>query len=135
MSDAQLSIAAAVAVRGLAQVAVVVQDVDRARAFYRDRLGLRHLFDAPPSMAFFACGDVRLMLSPAENAEQARLSSLLYLDVPDIERAHRALAAAGVVFVREPHRVARLERSELWLAFFHDSEGNLLALSSEVPIT
>ena len=46
------------------QIAMRIHDIDRAVTFYRDALGLPFLFAAPPSLAFFDCGGVRLMLSP-----------------------------------------------------------------------
>ena len=122
----------AVGIGRIAQVAVTVRDVQRARDFYRDVLELTHLFDAPPRMSFFACGDVRLLLGEAEDGESAPGTSIVYFDVPDPALAHERLAARGVEFVQPPHRVADLGERELWLAFFRDSEGNVMALSSEV---
>ncbi|MGH8285519.1 MAG: VOC family protein [Steroidobacteraceae bacterium] len=50
----------------LSQVAINVKDLPRAVAFYRDVLGLKFLFEAPPQMVFFDCGGVRLMLLTEE---------------------------------------------------------------------
>jgi methylmalonyl-CoA/ethylmalonyl-CoA epimerase len=119
-------------IRRVAQVALTARDVDRARDFYRDVLGLQHLFDAPPSMSFFDCGGLRLLLGVPESGEFDHPSSILYLETPDIERSHRTLESRGVAFERAPHAVADLGDRVLWLAFFRDSEGNMLALSSEV---
>lgn len=120
-----------IAIRRIGQVAITVRDVDRARTFYRDVLELRHLFDAPPKMAFFDCGGVRLLLGEAEDGVVEQPASILYLDVADIGAAHRTLCARDVVFDAAPHKVADLGDRELWLAFFRDSEGNVLALMSE----
>lgn len=116
---------------GIGQVSVTVKDVERATAFYRDVLGMRFLF-AFPGMAFFDCGGVRLYLARAERPELDR-TSVLYYRVQSIEEAARALKERGVVFEREPHKLHADERHELWMAFFRDSEGNTLALMSEVP--
>ena len=113
------------------QVSMNARDLERARAFYRDTLGVRHLFDAPPAMTFFDCGGVRLLLGVAEKPGAALASSILYFDVPDIAAAHADLAAKGVNFRAAPHLAARMPDHELWLAFFDDSEGNVLALISE----
>ncbi|HUK62060.1 MAG TPA: VOC family protein [Dongiaceae bacterium] len=118
--------------RRLAQVAVNVQDVERATAFYRDKLGLRHLFSAG-ALAFFDIGGTRLMLSRAEQPEFDHPASILYYDVADIGEAHRTLAGRGVRFENEPHLLARLATTDLWMAEFRDSEGNAQALQSEVP--
>jgi methylmalonyl-CoA/ethylmalonyl-CoA epimerase len=127
-----VEMAAAPGIRRIGQVAVTVRDPERATAFYRDVLGLRHLFDAPP-MSFFECGGVRLMLAVPEAGEHDHASSIIYLDVSDIDAAHATLVARGVRFERAPERVADLGDRVLWLAFFRDSEANMLALMSEVP--
>jgi methylmalonyl-CoA/ethylmalonyl-CoA epimerase len=116
----------------IGQIAINVEDTDRAVRFYRDRLGLRLLFEAPPKMAFFDCGGVRLMLSPPDSAAFDHPSSVLYFRVDDIRMAHRELSTAGVHFIDEPHLVARLPDHELWMTFFRDSEGNTLALMAEL---
>jgi len=117
----------------LAQVTNVVHDLDRAVRFHRDTLGLPLLFQAPPSLAFFQLGTVRLMLSPAENAEQDHPGSVLYLRVKDIERVHRSLVEKGVRFVGMPHRVHEASDYDLWMAFFHDPDNNPMALMEEKP--
>lgn len=120
--------------RRLAQVAVNVHDIERATAWYRDQLGLRHLFSAGP-LAFFDIGGTRLMLARPETPELDHPASILYYDVADIATAHATLAARGVKFKGVPHVVARLAASDLWMAEFRDSEGNVLALQSEVART
>lgn len=116
----------------IGQISVNVRDLDRAVAFYRDRLGLRFLFQAPPGMAFFDAGGIRLLLGVGETPEQRHPSSTLYFRVPDIQAAHAALAGRGVDFAAEPHLVAKLADHDLWLAFFRDGEGNMHALMGEV---
>ena len=114
----------------IAQVAVPVRDLDRARIFYRDRLGLRHLFDAPPGLAFFQCGQTRLMLSQPEGPETAG-SSILYYAVPSARDAETALAEAGVIFEEGARCIARVAERDVWLAVARDSEDNLIGLMSE----
>jgi methylmalonyl-CoA/ethylmalonyl-CoA epimerase len=114
----------------IGQIAMVVQDVPRATAFYRDRLGMRFLFEFP-GLAFFDCGGVRLMLSRAEKPEFDHPGSVLYFKVDDIDAAHAELTARGVTFIDKPHLIAKLPDHELWMAFFSDSEGNTLALMNE----
>jgi methylmalonyl-CoA/ethylmalonyl-CoA epimerase len=119
----------------ISQVAVVAQDVSRATAFYRDRLRLPLLFEAPGPLSFFDCGGTRIMITGAENDEQAGMSSVVYYEVPDLDSSFRELVADGIAFEREPHRIATLGHAELWMAFLRDSEGNLLGLSQERPIS
>ena len=112
------------------QISIRTTDTARAVAFYRDALGLRLLFEAPPQLAFFDCGGVRLMLSPAE-PEFDHQGSVIYFAVDDIKATHAALTAASVKFRSEPHMIAKLPDRQVWLADFIDSEGNVLALMSE----
>ena len=117
----------------LGQASINVHDVDRAVAFYGDKLGMRFLFQAPPKMAFFDCGGVRLMLAVAEKPEFDHPSSVLYFKVDDIQAVAATLQSRGVPFEGPPHLIAPMADHDLWMAFFRDPDGNLLALMSEVP--
>jgi predicted enzyme related to lactoylglutathione lyase len=115
----------------IGQIAINAHDVDRATAFYRDVLGLQHLFRAG-QLSFFDCGGVRLMLDRPEKPEFDHPSSILYFQVKDIRATHQRLTNAGARFEDEPHVIARMPKYDLWMTFFRDSENNLLALMSEV---
>jgi predicted enzyme related to lactoylglutathione lyase len=115
----------------IGQIAVNARDLPRAVRFYREALGLRFLFEVP-GMAFFDCGGVRLLVGIASEPEFDHASSILYFQVPDIRATHAELSERGVTFRQEPHRVARMPDHDLWLADFEDTEGNTLALMSEV---
>ena len=117
--------------QSIGQIAINVKDVARARNYYRDVLGLKHLFDAGPNLAFFQCGDVRLMLSPPAKPEHDNPGSIIYYRVADIAATHAAMIAKGASFEQGPHIVATMPDHELWMAFLRDSEGNLLALMEE----
>jgi methylmalonyl-CoA/ethylmalonyl-CoA epimerase len=116
----------------IGQIAVPVRDVERAIAFYRDVLGMRFLFQAPPGLGFFDCAGVRLMLDGPTGAQAGAHGSVLYYKVPDIQDAFATLSARGVTFEGKPHLIAKMPDHELWMAFFHDPDRNLLALMSEV---
>jgi methylmalonyl-CoA/ethylmalonyl-CoA epimerase len=113
------------------QIGVSVADLETMTAFYRDALRLPFLF-AAPGMSFFDCGGVRLMLSLPETGIEGGHGSILYLRSDDIAADHRELTARGVSFRGVPHVVHRAPGMELWMAFFADPEGNLLALAGEV---
>jgi len=115
----------------IGQIAINVHDTTRAVEFYRDSLGLKLLFTAG-QLAFFDCGGVRLMLSPPEKPEFDHPSSILYFTVDNIQAAYDRLVHRGVKIEDQPHVVARMPDHDLWLAEFRDSEGNLMALMSEV---
>lgn len=115
----------------IGQIAVPVDDLDRAIGFYRDTLGLRFLFQVP-TMAFFDCAGVRLMLGLPEDDGADRGSSIVYFRVEDIDTSAQTLASSGTQVQGEPHLVAKMEDHELWMVFFSDTEGNTMALMSEV---
>lgn len=115
----------------IGQIAVPVSDVERAIVFYRDVLGMRFLFHAPPGLGFFDCAGVRLMLDGPAVA-QAGNSSVIYYKVLDLDAAFDILSVRGVQFESKPHLIAKLPDHELWMAFFRDPDENLLALMSEV---
>ena len=117
----------------IGQIFVNVHDLDRAIAFYRDVLGMKFLFQAPPNMAFFDCDGIRLMLGVPDRPDLDHPASIIYYKVDDIEKVYRTFKARGVHFETKPHLVAPMPTYDLWLADFRDSENNLLALMSEVP--
>lgn len=117
----------------IGQIALHADDLDRAVAFYRDTLGMRFLFQVPPGLAFFDCGGIRLMIDAIKEKElPERISSMLYYKVGDLSAVYEALVSRGVSFESKPHLIAKMPDHELWMAFFRDSERNLVGLMSEV---
>jgi len=116
----------------IGQIHVTAHDLDRAVAFYRDRLGMRLLFQVP-SMAFFQCGDLTVMLGLPE-PELDHPASIIYYTVSDLDTAYETLRERGVPFLREPALTHRAQDHELWMAFFTDSEGNTAALMARKPL-
>jgi predicted enzyme related to lactoylglutathione lyase len=114
------------------QIAVNAQDIERAVAFYRDKLGMKHLFTVPPNLAFFDCDGIRLMLSLPAKPEFDHPSSIIYFKVDDILIAYATLSERGVQFEEKPIFVADMGTYDLWIGSFRDSENNLLALMSHV---
>jgi methylmalonyl-CoA/ethylmalonyl-CoA epimerase len=115
----------------IGQIAMPVRDLVRGVEFYRDRLGLPFLFQAPPGLAFFQCGTIRLMVEVPSDKEFQHPGSPLYFIVEDIDDAYRDLIGRGVGFRGEPHLIAKMPDHELWMAFFDDGEGNTHALMQE----
>jgi methylmalonyl-CoA/ethylmalonyl-CoA epimerase len=114
----------------VAQIAIVVRDLERAKRFYGELLGVEWLFDAPPGLSFFQCGETRLMLAPPEGPETAGIS-IVYYQVDDIEAAHHSLSEQDVAFESAPHLIAKLGEKDLWLAICRDPDGNMVGLMSE----
>lgn len=121
------------------QIAITVADVATALPYYRDILGLEHLFSPSGNLAFLSAGPVRLMLSipqaDGKGAAQAGASvganSTLYFAVTQIETSYAALVARGAIAERAPHSIAKMPDHDLWLAFLRDPDGNLIGLLEE----
>jgi methylmalonyl-CoA/ethylmalonyl-CoA epimerase len=126
-----MTTATMVGISRIGQIAINIKDLDRATEFYRDVMGLPLLFSTG-KLTFFDCGGVRLMLSAPEKPEFDHPSSIIYFAVPDIKVAYQQMLGVGARFEDEPHLIAKMPDHELWMTFFRDTEGNLLALMSEV---
>lgn len=112
----------------IGQIARSVRDIEAARRWYGEVLGLPHLYSFG-NLAFYDCGGVRLMLSQGDGGAA---DSILYFRVPDIHAAQATLAARGVSFVSAPHCIHRhADGTEEWMAFFHDPDQRPLALMSQ----
>ncbi len=133
MNEIAMNEAAINEIRGVAQIALSVRDIAAATSFYRDSLGLKHLFDAP-GMSFFDVGGVRLMLS-AQGGEPGGKGTLFYFKVADLGATHATLMARNVHFEQAPHVIGRTATNEVSLAFCTDPDGNLLGLMSERSVT
>jgi len=106
------------------QIARSVSNIEAARRWYAEVLGLRFLY-AFGNLAFFDCDGVRLFLSEGHS----EANSIVYFRVPDIHAATRALQLRGVDFINAPHMIHRHgDGMEEWMAFFKDNEGRPLGL-------
>jgi methylmalonyl-CoA/ethylmalonyl-CoA epimerase len=114
----------------IGQIAITVDDLARAKDFYQNTLGMKFLFDAG-QLAFFQCGDVRLMLSTSDKLEP-RGGTILYYKVADIHAMHAALKQRGASFIDEPHLIAKMPDHDLWMTFLKDSEGNTIGIMCEL---
>ena len=116
----------------LGQISMLIRSASTTEAWYRDVLGLPHVFTFG-DLVFFDCGGTRLFLREVPNAEW-RSSSILYFLVPEIAEAHAALSGRGVAFTGAPHMIFRDDATgtEEWMAFFNDPDGNTLAIMARV---
>ena len=125
--------APALSLEKIGQIAITVDDLARARDFYQNTLGMKFLFDAG-NLAFFKCGDIRLMLTTPEKPIP-RGGTILYFHVSDIHSTFSTLKQRGVNFLDEPHLIAKMPDHDLWMVFLHDSEGNTIGIMCEIPRT
>ena len=123
MPDADLNLGS------IGQIAIHANDIDAAVEFYRDALGLSFIAQFPTGLAFFDCDGTRLMISALEEGDGG--TSTLYFNVPDIQAAYEALESRGVKLEGPPHIVHSSGDYELWMAFFRDPAGNLMAIMDE----
>ena len=113
----------------IGQIARSVGDTQASEKWYREVLGLPHLYTFG-TLAFFDCGGTRLMLSQEGGAAK---ESILYLRVADIGAAYQQLQARGVKFTHAPHMIHRhADGTEEWMAFFEDPDGRPMGLMSQL---
>ncbi len=122
----------AMKIHGVGQISISVSNVDRAVEFYRDVLGINFLFQVPGAnpMAFFDCDGTRLYINQPENPEDSG-TSVVYFKVDSAQEAAKDLEARGVKIESEPHIIHQTDNYTLWMTFFRDPDGNLMAVMSE----
>ena len=117
----------------IGQISRSVGDIGAAERWYRDVLGLKHLYTFG-KLAFFDCGGLRLFLEEGRGATQPQ--SVIYFRVPDVRTAHVQLRDRGIEFDSPPHLIHRhADGMEEWMAFFRDNEGRLLSIMSQIAET
>jgi catechol 2,3-dioxygenase-like lactoylglutathione lyase family enzyme len=116
----------------LAQVSMLCRSVAATEAWYRDVLGLPHIFTFG-TLTFFDMSGTRLYLREVPEKE-FRSSSTLYFAVDDINVATDLLKGRGVKFQGAPHMIYKDDATgvEEWFSFFEDPDGNVLALLARV---
>jgi methylmalonyl-CoA/ethylmalonyl-CoA epimerase len=125
----------AVSLSRIKQIALPVNSIEEAKAFYRDTLGMRHVFDAPPALSFFDCGGIRLMLAGPEGQgkDGDQQHAVVFYDVDDIKATHARIKASGAKSLEEPRMIARMNGREIWVSSVSDGQGNVVSLMSEIP--
>ena len=123
--------ASTVQLEKIGQIALTVTDLARSKDFYQNTLGMRFLFETG-HLAFFQCGDIRLMISTGEG-EKPGSGTIIYFKVEDIHRVYETLHGRGVQFVDTPHLIAKMPDHDLWMVFLKDPDGNLLGVMCELP--
>lgn len=122
-------------IKSVGQIAIAITDIERSVEFYKEKLGLKLLFEAPPGLAFFDCDGVRLMLTTLQGEEKDHHTSVIYYKVSDIQSAAASLKDMGVTFIREPQLTAKMPDHELWIGFIRDPDENLIGIMAELPIS
>jgi DNA-binding CsgD family transcriptional regulator/catechol 2,3-dioxygenase-like lactoylglutathione lyase family enzyme len=119
----------------IGQIARHVSDPKQAESWYRDVLGLTHLYTFPSSigdLVFFDCGGTRLMFERDHEGKPGE-QNVLYFRVPDINSAYEELQGRGVEFTDAPHMIFRHpDGTEEWMAFLKDFDGQALSIMSQV---
>ncbi len=118
-------------VQSIGQIAIAVSEIARAKIFYQEVLGLPHLFDAPPALSFFMCGDTRLMLTTLQGDVADHRTSVIYYKLASLDDAAAQLQQRGVSWVQVPSFVAKMPDHDLWMGFIRDPDANLIGLMEE----
>jgi len=121
-------------ISSVGQIAIAVTDIEQSVSFYKDILGLNLLFESPPNLAFFMCGDVRIMLTTLQGEDRDHHTSVIYYKVKDLDLAVKELKSKGVIFIREPQLTAKMPDHELWQGFIRDPDENLIGIMAELAL-
>ena len=112
-----------------------IVDVERAKAFYRDTLGLTLLREEPPFALVFDANGIMIRLGMARQLQPAQ-GTVLGWQVPDIVAAVKELEQAGVRFERYGLDWMKQDELGIWtaptgarVAWFKDPDGNTLSLA------
>lgn len=114
----------------IGQIAMQVSDADRAEKFYGEALGLHKLYRFG-ELVFFDCDGLRLMLEGTNKPVEPGHGICFYFVVKGLESVVDKLKSKSVVFEDDVHMVAKMSDHELWMTFFRDPDGHLLALMEE----
>jgi catechol 2,3-dioxygenase-like lactoylglutathione lyase family enzyme len=113
---------------------LAVTDLDRARRFYEENLGLKEVDDFGEGF-MLKCGATRVSVYRSEFAGTNKATALTF-DVDDIEGEVKALKEKGVAF--EHYELEGLtpkgdiyEGEGMKTAWFKDPDGNILSLIEE----
>jgi methylmalonyl-CoA/ethylmalonyl-CoA epimerase len=118
----------------IVQLLIPVDGFESGVSYYLDVLGLPLLFAAPPHMAFFNVGGLRLLVGVGPPGQKAQRGSAIYFEVADIHAVYSSLKSSGGNFKGGPQPVNRTSQSEVWLAEVTDPDGNQLALLCNIAV-
>jgi len=110
-----------------------ITDVDRAKEFYRDKLGLTLVEEQHPFALVFDANGTMLRLTMLKEFKPFPFT-ILGWQVPDIVVVAKALATAGIQCERYGH--FKQDEHGIWsapggakVAWFKDPDGNVLSIS------
>jgi catechol 2,3-dioxygenase-like lactoylglutathione lyase family enzyme len=114
----------------IASIRVFVFDIEAARKFYEETLGLAGRYDGE-DYSIFMLGDVRLIIEPVEPTSEyallvGRFTGFSF-EVADVNAAYEELKGRGVAFLDPPEK-------QPWggiLAHFEDPDENILTIVQE----
>ena len=114
---------------------VAVSDLDRARQFYGQTLGLERTGGGDDEPLTFRTGDTRLVVYPSEFAGTNEANAVVWGVGADLKSIVSDLRAKGVAFERYDMDGADFADGIHWFgdfgaAWFKDPDGNILHLNS-----
>jgi len=124
-----------IGIETIGQIAIAISDLEKSVDFYKNKLGLTLLFEVSPNLAFFQCGDTRLMMTTLQGDKKDHNTSVIYYKVSDIQLTTEQLQQKGIVFERQPQLAAKMEDHELWIGFLRDPDQNLVGIMAERPLS
>ncbi|HEY5806075.1 MAG TPA: VOC family protein [Candidatus Saccharimonadales bacterium] len=117
-----------------AYAVIPVSDLQRARTFYSEKLGLEPKKEMPGGLIYETGDSTEFLMYETENAGTAKNTAMGW-ECDDVESEVEELRGRGVVFeeydmpgIKTENGIATTDGQQA--AWFKDSEGNILAISS-----
>lgn len=117
----------------LANVIILVDDLERSQRFYHDVLGLKETRRVEGEFVFFDAGGVSLAIRATELGPVPGDSELSF-EVQDVLSTYKSLKSQ-VAFSHPPRAVSGNEKSDLFAADFRDPDGHILSITGWVAKT
>lgn len=123
-----------------AAAALPAQDLERAKAFYRDKLGLTPIDENPGGVLFQLAKGTGFLVF-LSSGKPSGSHTQMALEVEDLDEAVKQLRAKGVKLeeydsptLKTVDGIAVAPGGQRF-AWFKDSEGNLIGVGLPVPVT
>jgi predicted enzyme related to lactoylglutathione lyase len=122
-----------------AGAAIPAQDIKRARQFYEQKLGLMPAEEEAEGGAIYRAGQTEFLLFPSMGKASGDHTQL-FLEVDDVAGAVSELKRAGVKLEEYDYPDFKTKDGVVDLpdgskgAWFKDTEGNLIAIGTRIPV-
>lgn len=119
-----------------AKATIGVRNIEAARRFYEDKLGLKPLPEQEPGALFYKAGGSTIFVYESQYAGTNKATAVTWDVGKDVDGLVQALKAKGVTFEKYdlPHTTREGDvhvAGKLRLAWFKDPDGNIHGLAGQ----